>query len=99
MQREDNKGRCTDNLAGRHPIQTIGAPVSNIPTIIMPDAIPAATLPVYHGLGKEPSMLGCIPGGLVCILGGNGMKANSSLQISVFIFALDKQFVQLFIFN
>jgi len=31
----------------------------------MPDALPAATLPIYHGLGQALSMLACIPSGLV----------------------------------
>jgi len=33
----------------------------------MPDALPAATLPIYPGLEQAPSMLDCIPGGLVRI--------------------------------
>jgi len=35
------------------------------------DAIPAATLPLYPGLGQAPNMLACIPSGvvrLVCIM-------------------------------
>jgi len=31
----------------------------------MPDALPAATLPIYPGLGQAPNMLACIPSGLV----------------------------------
>jgi len=57
VQGEDNKGRCTNNLAGRHPIQTNGAPTSIIPTIFMPDALPTATLPIYPGMGQPPSVL------------------------------------------
>jgi len=30
----------------------------------MPDAVPAATLPIYPGLGQAPNMLACIPSGL-----------------------------------
>jgi len=30
---------------------------SAIPTIFMPDALPATTLPIYPGLGQAPSML------------------------------------------
>jgi len=30
-----------------------------------PDALPAATHPIYPGLGQAPNMLDCIPGGLV----------------------------------
>ena len=36
---EDNRGRLTDNLAGRHSIWTTGAPTSTISTIFMPDAL------------------------------------------------------------
>jgi len=63
-------GRCTDNPAGHHPVWTISVPTSIIPTIFMPDALPAAILPVYPGFGQASSMLGCIPGGLVnrCIV-------------------------------
>jgi len=35
---EYKRGRCTDNLAGCHPICTIGAPTFIIATIFMPDA-------------------------------------------------------------
>jgi len=31
---EDNRGKCTDSLAGRHPVQTIDAPTSIIPPIL-----------------------------------------------------------------
>jgi len=31
---EDNRGKCTDNPAGRHPIWTIDAPTSVIPLIL-----------------------------------------------------------------
>jgi len=48
------------------PIQIIGSPTSVIPTIFMQHALPAATLPIYPGLGQEPRMLACIAGGLVC---------------------------------
>jgi len=40
---EDNRGRCTDNPAGCHPIWTIGATISNIPTIFTPDVLAVAT--------------------------------------------------------
>jgi len=64
--REDNRGRHTDNPTGRHPIWTTGALTSIIPTIFMPDALPATTLPIYPGLGQPaPSMQGCIPSHLV----------------------------------
>jgi len=32
--------------------------------IFMPDALPAATLPIYPGLGQAPNVLACIPNGL-----------------------------------
>jgi len=31
----------------------------------MPDAFPAAILPLYTGLGQAPNMLACIPSGVV----------------------------------
>ena len=48
-----------------HPIQTnwcLGAPISAIPTIFMPDALPGTTLPIYPGLGQA-NMLACISSG------------------------------------
>ena len=56
MRREDNRVKCAHNPAVRHPIQTIGATTS---------IVPAATVPIYHGLGQAPNVLDCIPGGLV----------------------------------
>jgi len=35
------------------------------PPIFTPDALPAATLPIYPGLGQAPNMLACIDSGLV----------------------------------
>ena len=67
LQEENKRGRCTDNLAECHPIRTIGAPISIIPTIFMQDALPAATLPIYLGLGQAPILLGRIPSGLVLV--------------------------------
>jgi len=60
LQGKDNRGRHSNYPAGRHPIWTIGAPTSIIPTIFMPDAIPAATLPIYPGSRQARSMLACI---------------------------------------
>jgi len=48
----------------RYP-RLIGAPISAIPTIFTPNALPGKTLPIYPGLGQAPNMLACIPGGLV----------------------------------
>jgi len=62
---EDNRGRHIDSPVGCHPIWNIGALTSIIQTIFTLDALPDAALPIYHGLGQAPSMLGCIPGGLV----------------------------------
>jgi len=53
---EDNRVKCAHNPAVRHPIQTIDATTS---------IVPAATFPIYHGLGQAPNVLDCIPGGLV----------------------------------
>ena len=39
----------------------IGAPTSIIPTIFTLNALPAAILPIYPGLGQTPSMPTCIP--------------------------------------
>jgi len=64
-QGEDNKGRLTDNLAVLHPIRTINAPTSIIPTIFMLEALPASALPVYPGLAQALSLLRCIRIGLV----------------------------------
>jgi len=47
------------------PSCLISALTSIIPTIFMPDALPATTLPIYPGLGQAPSMPACIPSGLV----------------------------------
>ena len=33
--------------------------------IFTPDALPAATLPIYAGLGQAANMLACIPSGVV----------------------------------
>jgi len=61
--REDNRGRHTDYLAGRHSICTNDGldPPPSSPTF-MPDALPVATPPsLYPGLGQAPNMLACIP--------------------------------------
>jgi len=48
-----------------HPSRLIGAPISAILVIIMQDALPGTTLPVYPGMGRTPNMLACIASGLV----------------------------------
>jgi len=43
--------------------------ISNPPLsspIFMPVALPAATLPLYPGLGQAPNLLAYIPSGMVC---------------------------------
>jgi len=67
VQGEDNGGKFTDSLAGCHPIQTVSARTCIIPAIFMPDSLPDATSLIYPGLGQAPSMLVCIPGGLVLL--------------------------------
>jgi len=58
--REDNRARHTDNTAGRHSIRTNQQPTSiTSPPFFMPDALPAATLPIYPGLGQAVNMLAC----------------------------------------
>jgi len=49
---KDNRGGCTNNPSGRHPVQTIGAPLLHPPPIFTQNALSAATLPVYPGLGQ-----------------------------------------------
>jgi len=44
---------------GATPSGLISDPSPSSP-IFMPDAIPAATLPLYPGLGQAPNMLACI---------------------------------------
>jgi len=61
--KEDNRGRHADHPDGHHSIRLISDPPSS--PIFMPDAIPAATLPLYPGLGQAQNMLACIPSGVV----------------------------------
>jgi len=44
---------------GASPSRLISDPPPSNP-IFTPDALPAATLPLYPGLGQAPSMLACI---------------------------------------
>jgi len=64
VQNEDNRGRHQHSGWTANPSRLIGAPISAIPTIFMPDALPGTTLPIYSGLGQAPNMLACLPGGL-----------------------------------
>jgi len=64
--REDDRGRHTDHLDGRHSIWTNQRPTSiTLPHFFTPDAIAATTLPVYPGLGQAPNMLVYISSGMV----------------------------------
>ena len=56
--REDN--RYTNHPAGRQSIWTNQWPTSIIPPIFMLNSLPAATLPLYPGLGQASNMLICI---------------------------------------
>jgi len=64
---ENDRGKCTNNPAGHYPIWTIDASTSITPPHFTPDALPAATFPIYSGLGQAPNMLECLPGVLVDI--------------------------------
>jgi len=52
------RGRHTDNPGGRHSIRTNQQSTSINPPIFMPDALPAATLPIYPGLGQAQKYAG-----------------------------------------
>ena len=55
-------GAPTIRLDATHSRPSMPPPPSS--PNFMPDALPAATLPIYAGLGQAPNMLDCIPGGL-----------------------------------
>ena len=59
---EDNRSRHIDHPAGCHSIRTNQQPTP----IFTPDALPAATVPLYPGLGQATNKLACIPSGVVC---------------------------------
>ena len=52
---------------GATPSGLISDPPPSSP-IFTPDALPAATLSVYRGLGQASSILACIPSGFVLML-------------------------------
>jgi len=56
---EDNRGIHTNNPAGSHSPGLISNPPPPSP-IFMLDALLAATLPLYPGLGKALNMRACI---------------------------------------
>jgi len=62
--REDNRGRHKNHPASATPSGLISDPPPSS-SIFTLDALPAATLPLYPGLGQAPNMLVCIPSGLV----------------------------------
>jgi len=64
VQGKTNSGRHTDHLAGRRCIWTNQRPTYlHLPPDFTPDALPAATLPLYRGLEQASNMLACIPSG------------------------------------
>jgi len=70
----------TDHLAGYHSIRTNQRPTSIFPPpIFTPDALPAAMLPIYPGLGQAPNILTCIPSGVV----PSGMNKHSFILWNV----------------
>jgi len=58
------RGRHIDHPAECYSIRPNQRPPPS-PTIFMPYALPAATLPLYRGLGQAPNTLACIPSGVV----------------------------------
>jgi len=61
------QGKITDTPTiwlGAIPSGLISDPPLSSPRF-MPDALPAASLPIYPCLGQAPNMLACIPSGLV----------------------------------
>jgi len=65
----DTRGRHIDNPAGCHSIRTNQRPISLIPPTFTPDALPAATLTIYPGLGQAPNTLACTPSVIFHCLG------------------------------
>jgi len=63
-QREISEAGTHTIRLGATPSRLIRDPPPSSP-IFTPDAFPAATIPIYTGLGKAPNMLACIPSGLV----------------------------------
>ena len=54
---EDNGGRGTDSPGGRHRTELTVPPPAQSPIFTL-DALPAATLPIYPGLGQAPIYAG-----------------------------------------
>jgi len=53
----DSRGKRTNSLFGCYPTQTVGAPPPPSP-IFMLNALSAATIPIYPGLGQAPNTAG-----------------------------------------
>jgi len=60
-----NRGRHTTIRMSATPSGLIGDPPPTSPLVFTLDALPAASLSLYPGLGQAPSMLVCIPSGMV----------------------------------
>jgi len=54
--------------------------------IFAPDALPAATLPIYPGLGQSPNMLACIPNGLVCTESLGWHRYDMKISLSPYVY-------------
>jgi len=64
VQGEMSEADTPTNQLGTTPSGLINNPPPSSPNF-SPDALPAATLPIYPGLGQAPNMLACIPSGMV----------------------------------
>jgi len=58
------QGEISEAGATPSRLPVISDPPPSSP-IFIPDALPAATLPLHPGLGQAPNMLACIPSGVV----------------------------------
>jgi len=56
--REDNKRQTPTIRVGTSPFRLISNPPPSMPPIFMRDALPAATLPIYPGLGQAQKYAG-----------------------------------------
>ena len=64
---KDNRGRCTNNPSGCHPIQTISAPTSTDPPFLCRMPFLRQTCQIYPGLGQAPNNAGLHTWWLVAI--------------------------------
>jgi len=79
--RKDNK-RQTHNPGGRHSIQTNQQSTSINPPTFMPDALPAATLPIYPGLEQAQEYAG-LHTPVAWFSGGGKRRGNRLTHIDV----------------